>query len=138
MTEAIQRTITPHSEQANVSVRFNVPRERLSESTTHTILKIIRELVVNAIRHGNADNIRIAGNHSDGRVRFSVTDDGNGFAPQTAPGPSLGHFGLQGIRERAAERHGDVEIVSRPGKGTKVIVTLVEEELWPNENQSEF
>ena len=130
MTEAIQRTVAPHTEQAKVTVRFNVPREALSESTAHTILKIVRELVVNAIRHGKAGSIRIAGEYLQGRVRFSVADDGIGFDSSAVPGPSQGHFGLQGIRERAAERNGTVEVTSRPGGGTRVIVTLMEDSSW--------
>ena len=39
MTEAIQRTLAPHAISADITVRFNVPRDRLSESTTHAILR---------------------------------------------------------------------------------------------------
>lgn len=134
LTEAIQRTIAPHAERANITVRFNVPREDLSESTVHAILKIVRELVVNALRHGRAENIRIAGEYHEGRVRFSVADDGCGFDEASAPGPVQGHFGLQGIRERAAEKSGAVEIASRPGRGTKVTVSLKEDIACPNAN----
>lgn len=130
MTEAIRRTITPHTDRAKVSVRFNVPREALSEATAHTILKIVRELVVNAVRHGKADSIRIAGEYLEGRVRFSVTDNGTGFDSATVPGPDQGHFGLQGIRERAAERNGTVDVLSRPSNGTRIVVTLMEDCLW--------
>lgn len=134
LTEAIQRTIAPHAERANITVRFNVPREDLSESTVHAILKIVRELVVNALRHGRAENICIAGEYHEGRVRFSVADDGCGFDEASAPGPVQGHFGLQGIRERAAEKSGAIEIASRPGRGTKVTVSLKEDIACPNAN----
>ena len=130
LTEAIQRTIAPHTEQAHVVVRFNVPREALSEATAHTILKIVRELVVNAIRHGKARTIRIAGEYLQGRVRFSVTDDGTGFDTAAVPGPEQGHFGLQGIRERAAERNGTVEIDTHSDRGTRIVVTLMEDSSW--------
>ena len=126
LTEAVRRTIEPHTADANVSVRFNVARDVLSEATVHAILKIVRELVVNAIRHGNARNIQVAGEFSDGVVRFSVRDDGRGFDPNTALGARQGHFGLQGVRERAAERSGEVRILSSPGHGTKVTVSIRE------------
>ena len=126
LTEAIRRTVEPHTADASVTVRFNVAREMLSEATVHAILKITRELVVNAIRHGHAKNIHIAGEYRDGLVRFSVRDNGCGFDPDAAPGARQGHFGLQGIRERTIERHGDIQIVSAPGKGTKITVSLKE------------
>ena len=124
LSEAIRRTVLPLSENAEVAVRFNVPRELLSDMTTHTILKIIRELVVNAIRHGKATRIRIAGEMDGEEIRFSVKDDGTGFDPGAAPGPGQGHFGLQGIRERIRDFCGEVSVKSSPGRGTKVTVTM--------------
>ena len=124
MTEAVTRTITPHLNGVEATVRFNVPRERLSESLTHAILRIIRELVVNAIRHGQAQHVKIAGEMHASTVSFSVTDDGCGFDPETAPGPKQGHFGLLGIRERIEDFNGTVEVKSSPGQGAKFTVTL--------------
>lgn len=124
MTEAIVRTIGPHKGDAATSVRFNVPRDRLSESTTHTILSIVRELVVNAVRHGRATHVWIAGEHHDGIVTFSVRDNGCGFDLASAPGPLDGHFGLQGVRERINDVGGSVDIASSPGYGTKATVSF--------------
>ena len=123
MTEAVRRAIRPSVGRADVAVRFNVPRSDLSESTTHAILRIIRELVVNAVSHGKATRIRIAGEMKDGAIRFSVTDNGCGFDPATAAGAATGHFGLQGIRERLVAFRGRIEIDSRPGE-TRMAVTL--------------
>ena len=101
-----------------------MPRERLSESTTHAILSIVRELVVNAIRHGRATHVWIAGEYHDGRITFSVRDNGCGFDAASAPGPLDGHFGLQGVRERVKESGGSVDIASSPGNGTRIDVEL--------------
>ena len=124
MTEAIERTLEPHSVGAKVTVRFNVPREHLSDSETHTILRIIRELVVNAIRHGGATTVKVAGERHGDAISFSVKDNGRGFDPEAAPGPEKGHFGLLGIRERLKDFGGEMKIESSPGKGAKVNVKL--------------
>lgn len=124
MTEAVTRTITPHLNGCAATVRFNVPRERLSESLTHAILRIVRELVVNAIRHGQAKHVKIAGEMHENTVSFSVTDNGCGFVPETVPGPEQGHFGLLGIRERIEDFDGTLTIVSVPDHGAKFTVTL--------------
>ena len=128
MTEALLKTLAPHINEANLQVRFNVPRAILSESSAHDILRIVRELVINAIRHGHAKNIRVAGECRDGIVRFSVRDDGTGFSEADVPGPSQGHFGLQGIRERIGNRNGSMEIDSASGRGTKVTVSFLADE----------
>ena len=124
MTEAIERTLEPHSFGAKISVRFNVPRERLSDSTTHAILHIVRELVVNAIRHGKATEIKIAGECHDDTISFSVSDNGCGFDPKAAPGPEDGHFGLQGIRERLKEFAGKMNMESAASIGMKASVSM--------------
>lgn len=123
LTEALVQTLAPHLKDVRAHVRFNVSRSRLSESTTHAIIKIVRELTVNAIRHGRATTLRIAGEMTGDVIRFSVTDNGGGFDAATAPGPRDGHFGLQGIRERLRKYGGSLTLAAnRPG--TKATVTL--------------
>jgi len=124
MTAAILRTLQPHVNDSRLSVRFNVPRSHLSDNTAHAILRIIRELVVNAIRHGSATAVKVAGTIDSDKLLCSVTDNGQGFDPDSAPGILQGHFGLQGIRERIDELSGEFTLVSSPGKGTKATITV--------------
>lgn len=122
--EAIRRTLAPVTPGAEVSVRFNVPRSRLSDTTAHGVLCIVRELVSNAIRHGKARVIRVAGEFHDGSLSFSVRDDGGGFDVSRCAGPAEGHFGLEGIRERVTRLDGAFSISSTPGKGTRAEVVI--------------
>ena len=124
MGEAIRRTLKPHIGAAQLVVRFNVPRAKLSDSTAHSVLMIIRELATNAVRHGRAKTIRVAGGLDADELRFSVRDDGCGFDPEKQLGMAEGHFGLQGIRERVKRSDGMLSIDSAPGTGTKVTVSL--------------
>ena len=124
MNEAIRQTLAPHLGEASAVIRFNVPRERLTDNTTHALLRIIRELAVNAVRHGHASEIKVAGSLEPGLLKFSVRDNGCGFDPAACPGPDEGHFGLQGIRERVETAGGELQVESSPGSGTHVSVTL--------------
>lgn len=121
---AIRRTLCVNLPEDRLRIRFNVPRERLSDATAHGILRTLRELVANALRHGHARRVSIAGAIDGDRLRFSVRDDGVGFDPAQAPGAREGHFGLQGIRERLASLGGAVHVSSAPGTGTKVTIAL--------------
>ena len=129
IAEAIVRTVRPHIGDIGLEIRFNAPRRDLSESTIHTILRIVRELSSNAVRHGGATKIAICGECRDATIRFSVQDNGRGFDPSQAGGAKEGHFGLQGIRERLREFSGRLEIASAPGSGTKATVVLDAPEL---------
>lgn len=123
-SEAIRVTLDQLNAAAEIAVRFSVPRARMTDSTAHAILCIIRELVSNAVRHGRATRIHVAGSIDGDTLRFSVRDNGTGFDPAASPGPREGHFGLDGIRDRVQRIGGDFQIDSSPGKGTYAVVTL--------------
>lgn len=115
---AIRRTLLPHVKGVDLAVRFDVARTRFTDTTLHELLRIIRELVLNGIRHGHATRIRIAGSVADGALLVSVRDNGCGFDPAAAPGMADGHFGLHGVRERLSALAGRLTLESSPGKGT--------------------
>ena len=122
---AIRKTLAGLESEANVSIRFRVARAQMTDTTAHAILCIIRELAANAIRHGSATRIRVAGTADGRRLRFSVCDNGCGFDPKLCPGPREGHFGLAGIHERLATMNGSFTITSARGKTRAAIdITL--------------
>ena len=124
MDAAILKTLCQNLAGIDLSVRFNVAREVFSDNTAHAVLKIIRELAANSLRHGKATALKIAGTIDGGNLLFSVRDNGSGFDPDLAPGIAQGHFGLQGITERLERLNGEMKIESAHGKGAKVTVIL--------------
>ncbi len=124
MDDAIRQTLAPHVVGVEVAIRFNVPRDRISDNTTHAILRSIRELTINAVRHGKATKIWIAGSIDGDNLLFSVRDNGTGFDPATAPGFAEGHYGIVGITERVEALEGDFNIESTPGNGAKATVKI--------------
>lgn len=124
LDESIRRTLAPVVGNARLTVRFEVPRELVSDNVAHNVLRIIRELVTNAVNHGKATEIRIAGSVDANFLHFSVADNGCGFDPKSCPGAQQGHFGRQGIHERVKRLGGTVETTSSPGNGTKVTVAV--------------
>ncbi len=124
LNKAIRRTVAPLVSDVNLAIRFNVPRKALADDTALVLMRIVRELVQNAVRHGGASSVKIAGNLDDDTLSFSVRDNGCGFDPDKRPGVLQGHFGLQGIRERMTQFDGVMKIESSPGEGAKVSVAL--------------
>ena len=124
MNTAIRRTLEPHIADTSLSVRFNVPRTTFSDNSAHALMRIIRELTLNAIRHGGAKSVKIAGSVESGVLNFSVRDDGSGFDPDKCPGLREGHFGLQGVRERIKKFNGTMTIESNAQTGTRIVMTM--------------
>ena len=123
LAEAIRKTIAPHVGTADVHVEMDVPCRKLSDNAIHAVLCIVRELVINAIRHGKATRISISGKLEIDGLAFTVSDNGVGFDPATRPGLSEGHFGLQGVSERARRLGGTFEIASKPNHGATAILS---------------
>lgn len=124
MDAAIRLSVAPVIGDAELTVRFNVPRESITDASAHAIIRIVRELASNAVRHGGARKVKVAGAVEAGVLMFSVADNGCGFVVEQAPGIDECHFGIQGIRERVARFHGRLNIESAPGRGTKVTVII--------------
>ena len=124
LNTAIRTALQPHVADTKLDIRFNVSRDRLTENTTHAILRIIRELVINAIRHGHATSIQIAGALDPDALRFSVRDDGCGFDANNCSGIAQKHFGLQGIRERLSLLSGKMSIQSASGSGAEIVIVI--------------
>ena len=124
MDGAIRRTLLPIVKCCRLDVRFNVPRRNFSDNTAYVVLRIIRELVANAIQHGKAGVVKVAGSMDRTDLLFSVKDNGAGFVPDSRPGPLEGHFGLQGVQDRISRLGGTLTIDSRPGAGCRVAVRI--------------
>ena len=78
------------------------------------------EALQNVAKYASASRAVISLSDGDGRLRFSVSDDGVGFEEAT----SAFGTGLQGIADRLAALGGEVEVTSRPGAGTTVAGSL--------------
>jgi signal transduction histidine kinase len=89
------------------------------------IHRLGREALSNAFRHGHAKSVEAELNYERNQFRLCIRDDGIGIdAEVLSRGSRAGHFGLPGMRERAAKIGGHVDIWSRPGAGTEIEVRV--------------
>ena len=124
LSDAIRTTLGPICDGIGLDISLDISRSHFDDTTVHAMLCIIRELVSNAIRHGHATQVSIAGEYRNGVLSFSVSDNGCGFDPASRAASAQGHFGLDGVSERAERLDGSVKIESKPGNGTRVNVKL--------------
>ena len=95
---------------------------RLDAEAATQLLQMAREALSNAIRHSGAPQARLSVHVIEGDVVLTVEDDGRGF-DRSVP-PRAGHLGLANLHDRAVSVGGSLEISSRPGSGTRIIVRL--------------
>lgn len=96
------------------------PAKPIAPDRQEQLLRIVREAVTNAARHGGADVVRIQFRNGDG-LYLKVADDGIGFDPDSAKSSG---FGLVTMRERAARLGGLLFVRSSTGGGTEVEVVV--------------
>jgi signal transduction histidine kinase len=93
----------------------------LAPDQSAEVVNILREAVSNSVRHGRARTITLQARRGEESAVFAVQDDGQGF--ELADSGGQGH-GLANMQARAAALGGSVKIVSAPGNGTRVLLTL--------------
>lgn len=122
--ECLQEMITRLHPQETVSISLNAPHEQPSFSPVvfEAACQMANEALSNALRHANAQNIRISTQQTDKTFQIVIADDGHGFDVSVASGRD--GLGLRNIQQRAALHGGNVDIESTPGQGTKLTISV--------------
>jgi len=91
-----------------------------------TIYRMAQETLANSARHSGADSAQMCMHIARDQVYINIEDQGRGFDVSAAleRSHSREHFGLHGIHERVRAMGGECEVISRPGAGTRVVITL--------------
>ena len=85
------------------------------------LYRIASEAVTNIARHADASLASIRLLTTPDEIHLNIEDDGCGFDPDAIPD---GHYGLTGLNERVRLLHGDCQIESAPGEGTRLAVII--------------
>jgi len=89
------------------------------------LFRAIKEVVNNAVKHGNAKEIIVAIHWENNQLRCVVDDDGSGFDPVKALAPQVRRgLGLAGMDERLTSLGGSLRVESQPGSGARLILEV--------------
>ena len=105
------------------SVEISGEPRRLTPVIENNVLRIGQEAVTNSFKHSKARKIRMLLEFGKEQFLLQVADDGLGFDPHTSC-RRKGGFGLVGMRERATELNGTLEIRSSQGQGAEVTLRI--------------
>jgi len=96
------------------------PRD-LDPSVQEEFYRIGREALFNAFRHAHASRVWARIRFSDEELSVVVGDDGKGFEAEVqSVSHKAGHWGIQGMQERANAIGATLQVKSSPGSGTQV------------------
>jgi PAS domain S-box-containing protein len=107
-----------------VTCRASLPDEELSYAPQIDIalFRMVQESLNNIAKHAHATEVDVVLDDVDDHVNLSIRDNGVGIVPVRSASSTT--HGLRGMRERAGYLGGEVQIISSPGKGTHILVSL--------------
>lgn len=122
---AIERTAVRWQEETSISATTTITGSPhpLHPDVEVTLLRAAQESLNNIRKHAQATAVQITLSYMADMVILDVQDNGVGLNG-AAPSSLGGGYGLQAMRERAAQLGGAVEIESEPGEGTTVVVSI--------------
>ena len=89
----------------------------LPDGRGRELVRIVQEALTNVRRHSGARHVRVELGVEGEALRAEVSDNGRGFDPEG----SRSGVGRHSMRQRALELGGEIELQSRPGRGTRVL-----------------
>jgi signal transduction histidine kinase len=121
LPDSFQRAAEECRVFGSMEVNFSVAGEvrEMHPVIRDEIYRIGYEAIHNACRHSKGARLDIAISYSR-NFSLRIKDDGHGFDPAAAELDPKGHFGLQGMRERAIRIGGKLTVVSSPDSGAEI------------------
>ncbi|WP_299015997.1 nitrate/nitrite two-component system sensor histidine kinase NarQ [uncultured Photobacterium sp.] len=121
--EALVEMLKPLEEQSNAMLIIDNHLSSLNLDAHHQVhlLQLIREAVLNSIKHAEADEIIVACHQEGDQVNVSISDDGKGFDSTCE---KLNHYGLAIMTERASRLNGELTIDTKQGSGCAVALSF--------------
>lgn len=101
--------------------------KELDKDTSVLLFRSVKELLMNVVKHANAESVRVSIEQVNGEMHVIVADDGIGFEVSNVISTSVGvtaGFGLFSIRDRMEQFGGRMEIHSDRGRGTRVVLVV--------------
>jgi signal transduction histidine kinase len=99
--------------------------ERLAVETEVAAFRIVQEALTNVVKHARATSCRVRLERRNETLRIAIEDDGIGIdVPEPAQSGGRRGLGLLGIRERAGQLRGTVQIERGRAGGTRIVAEL--------------
>jgi signal transduction histidine kinase len=137
LSEALRRATEDHQLPSSMTVTFSVigdPKD-LHPIVRDEVYRIGYEAIRNAAAHSRASRLEIDLRYAND-LSLRIKDNGLGIDPSIPELGREGHFGLQGMRERASRIHSKLAIVSSANAGTEVSLVVPGAVVYRNEHPS--
>jgi len=124
LLEALKSQGELFTNNTGIPIEFIAPEIpiRIPEEIATCIFRVCQETLTNITRYANATKVSISLNVIKDAITLMIEDNGIGFDPATVKHNKS--FGILGMKERVLSLKGNFDIVTAPGKGTKINVSI--------------
>jgi signal transduction histidine kinase len=127
LVAALESQVREFRRRNGVAVAFvnEADERRQQPEIERAVYRVVQEALTNLARHAHARSGRVLVRTDAHTLHVIIEDDGVGFdaADVERPGRRRG-LGLLGMRERVSQLRGRIDILSTPGRGTRIVVEL--------------
>jgi signal transduction histidine kinase len=124
LVAAIQKLGESAAERGKLLLDISLPGSNkiLAPDVEQCIYRVAQEAVENVVHHANAQHLKVSLTVDEDPIRLVIEDDGIGFNQDNRL--LSGHFGLEGMRERAQLVGGMLTVQSKPSSGTTIQLVI--------------
>jgi PAS domain S-box-containing protein len=124
LESAIQHFVAEWAQRSGLrfDLHLTMKDRRLPSNVETTLYRVLQEGMTNIVKHAGARKVGVILQALQNDVVMLIEDDGKGFELEDQSKPSSSRLGLLGMRERLAVIHGSLEIETKPGDGTTLII----------------
>ncbi|MCG2585714.1 CHASE domain-containing protein [Massilia sp. TS11] len=121
---AVEWQVSEFQRRTGITCEFSEPHVEinLNDNCATAFFRVLQESLSNISRHAAASHVKVDLQLHDGRLTMTVSDNGIGL--RAGGRNKVGSFGLVGIEERMAILGGAFSLISSPGAGTTVRVSV--------------
>ena len=123
LKDAVQDYLAQYEDRTGIDTRSHLrfDHERLPETVSETLYRILQETLTNAERHARADTVEVSLIIDSDEIELTVLDNGTGFDPKAI---RSGCLGIMGMRERTELLGGSFQLETASGEGTEIRARL--------------
>jgi signal transduction histidine kinase len=139
LVEALRHTADAYPDENRTAVQYRVEGDErlLRPDIAEDLSELGQEALRNALKYAGRGTIQVGLHYGSSAFELRVRDEGRGVSDQVLREGIPGHYGLEGMRERAARIGGQFSIVSAPERGTIVHPSVPASRAYQDLRQSE-
>lgn len=139
LAEAFRRATADEITPGSIATAFSVVGDsrEMHPLVRDEVYRIGYEAIRNAYKHSQATQLEVELRYARD-LTLRVRDNGIGIEPAVIHQGKDGHFGLSGMRERAARIGGELTLVSSPGSGTEIMIVVPGRIVFRNASSTAF